>query len=394
MAYSSDSDLYAYGQGPTDSYADVQYNRDQTRAIVTDQQWGEQYGNNIMTRNNSNFSNFSEVSLSSSNTYVSIPSPTTPTGNMHFGGYSTVAKTEYGSSSLTPSPWGDSQFTAFDQPESMGWTSGTLDLPDTMRWTPKTLGWTPNSDLLNLYKFVVRNSKEPFFQLMDQWTPTKETPMKVYLDNPKETKKGEFPCLYPWGCKAGKQDIFNRPADLERHYKNVHAPEEEKDQFPCDYTKCERAEKPFSRKDHYRDHLRDFHKEDIGSAKGEKKMDEKKRLAAQKSWRAERRISPRHWRCAKCLVKYYVDYNGWECEPCKTTCEQERREARMKLAPKEEVMEPMEEVTDTHISQYDNTQYSNTDTSSATSYIGCGNCQNGWVVNGSQWVACQCQRWR
>jgi hypothetical protein len=201
--------------------------------------------------------------------------------------------------------------------------------------------------------------------------------------------------LYPWGCKAGKQDTFNRPADLERHYKNVHAPEEEKDQFHCDYAKCERAEKPFSRKDHYRDHLRDFHKEDIGSAKGEKKMDEKKRLAAQKSWRAERRISAKHWRCAKCLAKYYVPYDGWDCEHCKTSCEQERKAARMKLAklaPKEEVMEPMEEDTDAHIAQYDNTQYSSTGTSSATSYTGCGACQDSWVYNGSQWVACQCQQ--
>ena len=39
-------------------------------------------------------------------------------------------------------------------------------------------------------------------------------------------------------------------------------------QFICDRRFCGRtADKPFGRKDHYRDHLRDYHKEDIGSAR-------------------------------------------------------------------------------------------------------------------------------
>jgi hypothetical protein len=60
---------------------------------------------------------------------------------------------EHGSSSLTPSQW-DSQFTTFDQ-------------PDSMRWTPITLGWT-TSELLNLYEFVVPKSEEPYFELEDR----------------------------------------------------------------------------------------------------------------------------------------------------------------------------------------------------------------------------------
>jgi hypothetical protein len=168
---------YAYGKGPKDSYA-VQYNIAETRAVVTDEQSDkdrdEQSRDNCMVsfgRGTSNISHISGVSLSSSNlTYASTPCPTTPTGNLHFGGYGTITKTEYSSSSLTPSPW-DSQLPTFDQ-------------PDSMRWTPNTLGWMPNSELLNLYKFVVRNSKEPYFQLMDRWTPTQQTPAKVYLDNP------------------------------------------------------------------------------------------------------------------------------------------------------------------------------------------------------------------
>jgi hypothetical protein len=178
-------------------------------------------------------------------------------------------------------------------------------------------------------------------------------------------------------------NVFSRPADLERHYKNVHASSPEKVSFPCDYSKCERALIPFTRKDHYRDHLRDFHMEDIGSAKGEKKMDRKKWLAAQKIWVAERKISAKHWRCAKCLIKHYIAYDGWECEPCKTTCEQDRINARQKLAPKTEIMEEMG--TDV--------QYNKTSTSSITGYNGCDTCQSGWILHGRKWVACQCQGW-
>jgi hypothetical protein len=165
---------YAYGQGPKDLYA-VQYNIAQTRAVMTDEQYDDQYEDNSMAscgRTNSTMSDLSGASLSSSNhTSASTPSPTTPTGNLNWGGYGTITKTEHGSSSsLTPNQW-DTQFTPFDQ-------------LDSARWTPNTLGWTTNSELLNLYKFIVRKSKEPYFELMDRWTPTPQTPAKVYLDNP------------------------------------------------------------------------------------------------------------------------------------------------------------------------------------------------------------------
>jgi hypothetical protein len=106
-----------------------------------------------------------------------------------------------------------------------------------------------------------------------------------------------------------------------------------------------------------------------------------------KQWLTERKISTKHWRCVKCLVKNYIAYDGWDCERCKTTCEQERQDARIKLAnlaPKVEVMEPLEEDIDA--------QWSNTSTSPITNYNGCDACQNTcWVPHGKEWVACQCQ---
>jgi hypothetical protein len=174
MEYGDSHLSYAYWQDSKDPYT-IHYNIAQTRAVITEEQWEEQYEPKTMAscgRDGSNISDSSVVSLSSRHTYASTPGPTTPTGSLHLEGYSAITKqTEHSNSSLTPSQC-DSQLPTFDQ-------------PDSIRWTPSTLGWMPKSELLNLYKFVVRNSKEPYFQLMDQWTPTAQTPAKVYLDSPK-----------------------------------------------------------------------------------------------------------------------------------------------------------------------------------------------------------------
>jgi hypothetical protein len=121
----------------------------------------------------------------------------------------------------------------------------------------------------------------------------------------------------------------------------VHA--DEKDLFPCDYTKCPRSQDSFSRRDHYRDHLRDFHKEDIGCAKGEKSSRDKDKQEwqkAQKAWLAERVVSNKHWRCAKCLVNNNVIQVGWDCASCKNPCEEDRIRTRQRLtlAPGESVI--------------------------------------------------------
>jgi hypothetical protein len=135
---------------------------------------------------------------------------------------------------------------------------------------------------------------------------------------------------------------------------------------------------PFTRKDHLRDHFRDFHKEDIGGVKGlGREKDAKKRLAMEKTWKEERMVKPEWWRCIRCLVKMYVARNGWECPQCKITCEKERQEARMKL-PNTVVTEAMDEGTD----------LPDDDIGS----LGCDACHNnGWVLSGTDWVACQCQ---
>ncbi|KAG5966101.1 hypothetical protein E4U57_003008 [Claviceps arundinis] len=80
-------------------------------------------------------------------------------------------------------------------------------------------------------------------------------------------------CLYP-GCNSKP---FKRRADLDRHYKHRHAAEDQKASFNCDYPHCNRRENSFHRLDHFRDHLREFHKENIqkrGSMVEEKWLEE------------------------------------------------------------------------------------------------------------------------
>ncbi|KAN0098420.1 hypothetical protein V8E51_014083, partial [Hyaloscypha variabilis] len=235
------------------------------------------------------------------------PIPPSPINNM--SSYSQL----YGGNPL-PSQSYDSSYSSFQQTENV-------------RYTPSSLEWGPQGvDFVKLYKFIVPKGKLPYLELLDKWTPTYQTPVRVYLDEPKQ--KGQFPCQYPGTCNS-KQTVFSRPADLERHYKNVHATE--KDSFPCDYPKCPRSQDPFHRKDYYRDHLRDLHKEDIGSAKTRRSSKDKRTWQqAQKIWLSERNISLKYWRCAKCLVRNPVK-QGWDCSSCKTPCEEERvriRQAR------------------------------------------------------------------
>lgn len=50
----------------------------------------------------------------------------------------------------------------------------------------------------------------------------------------------------------------------------------------------------------------------------------------------ERRISSRHWRCARCLFRVRVDEHGWVCGKCGVECEKARVDIREDLRRKEE----------------------------------------------------------
>ncbi|KAM7221361.1 hypothetical protein V8F06_003329 [Rhypophila decipiens] len=118
------------------------------------------------------------------------------------------------------------------------------------------------------------------------------------------------------------QGAFGRAADLERHHKMVHLPDDEKKKFFCDYRRCSRHDSPFYRQDHFRDHLRDFHKEDLlrrGNRADERWWTSRSSNAINNGW----------WRCNRCLVtRVYIQTDGWVCPHCAMHCETDRQRVR------------------------------------------------------------------
>ncbi|GAB1316224.1 hypothetical protein MFIFM68171_06434 [Madurella fahalii] len=134
-------------------------------------------------------------------------------------------------------------------------------------------------------------------------------------------EKERYPCLVP-GCK---QKGFSRSADLDRHYKMVHLDDDQKKKYMCDYRKCPRYDTPFFRQDHFRDHLRLFHKEDL-LRRGTKPDHE---------WwgsRSSRAMFSGWWRCNRCLVvRVQQEKYGFVCPGCGNPCEAERRRQRERM---------------------------------------------------------------
>jgi hypothetical protein len=57
--------------------------------------------------------------------------------------------------------------------------------PRTIRPTPASIGWNRDTELVKLYAFIVPKDTEPYLELLPEWTPTCETPSRVYLDKPR-----------------------------------------------------------------------------------------------------------------------------------------------------------------------------------------------------------------
>jgi len=63
----------------------------------------------------------------------------------------------------------------------------SLQQTDNTRHTPTSLNWgVKAADFVKLYKFIVPKSKLPYLELLEKWTPTYQTPLRVYLDEPRQ----------------------------------------------------------------------------------------------------------------------------------------------------------------------------------------------------------------
>ena len=143
------------------------------------------------------------------------------------------------------------------------------------------------------------------------------THLHVSLDS--NANKNGYSCAFDTTCEHTK---FRRHSDLDRHYKTKHNLCLEEDKWSCDYKKCIRSTTdPWTRKDHYRDHLRDYHKEDIPKEKGNE----------DKQWWDDRKINPNYWRCKACLRTVDRQSEGWTCVMCNKECEEARVKARRQL---------------------------------------------------------------
>ncbi|KAL8392563.1 hypothetical protein RB595_002669 [Gaeumannomyces hyphopodioides] len=149
-------------------------------------------------------------------------------------------------------------------------------------------------------------------QHMMELPPSPAQTAEISEPSPKE----KFKC-----SQSGCGRSFSRHADLQRHYDHVHpGPDSTERGHACDYPKCTRQVTPFRRKDHFRDHLREFHKEDLLRRGGQETAD----------WFNGRNINPSVWRCGRCLRRNSFIKRGYTCFKCNVDCEPTRVEHRQK----------------------------------------------------------------
>ncbi|PMD66980.1 uncharacterized protein K444DRAFT_3208 [Hyaloscypha bicolor E] len=97
--------------------------------------------------------------------------------------------------------------------------------------------------------------------------------------------------------------------------------------YICDWASCPRKSQSFYKIDHLRDHLRDYHLEDI--PRNRRFGNESKRVA----WLTSRQVDEEWWRCKGCLERVVNSENGWTCTKCRQPCERERVENRTQRYP-------------------------------------------------------------
>ncbi|RMJ07488.1 hypothetical protein CDV36_012905 [Fusarium kuroshium] len=150
-------------------------------------------------------------------------------------------------------------------------------------------------------------STSPSLHGYDDSSPSTAARPRTLAESSQSTNNPGIYCLHH-GCTS---EPFKREADLQRHYKYTHSPDSN-EAYYCDYIRCSRSQEPFRRRDHFRDHLREYHREDI-QKRGE--------VVVNEEGQEERRSASSWWRCARCLVRVSGSQDDSKCPQCKTSRE-------------------------------------------------------------------------
>lgn len=171
------------------------------------------------------------------------------------------------------------------------------------------------------------------------------------------SSKNKFVCTKP-DCNG---PVFTRMADLERHIRHIHTDADKKERFLCDYSACSRSATPFHRKDHYREHLREYHLEDLlkrgsnanhhtaassssaGATSGPDSLSPSTAASSTADFKRNKKLlqetqlqncktEAEWWRCARCLQRVDIAGRGWTCPSCKGSIEEPRKSIRMTRA--------------------------------------------------------------
>jgi rubrerythrin len=180
------------------------------------------------------------------------------------------------------------------------------------------------------------------------------------------------------------EQYTNRATALHKASRAQTAKRKEYQGMLCDYRKCLQHEN-LMRKDHLREHYREYHFEDL-IKRGRSKLGKVKTETAEEFLASRvNSLSLRWWRCSKCLYRVQVNLNGYTCPICKTKCEPERLKYR-------EIARNANE----SISDASKTQLGSLTGSPEANYVtGCGQCENTWLPDKddeSLWTSCpRCQ---
>ncbi|KAF7863018.1 hypothetical protein EAF04_007101 [Stromatinia cepivora] len=100
--------------------------------------------------------------------------------------------------------------------------------------------------------------KNPHFNLSPGYVVAEKSPHQAFSNPQRSIQKG-YSCQFPSGCSR----VFGRSADLQRHYKLVHAHADQKSLYSCGSKCSATGNDPFTRNGYYRDYLEDFREEDV-----------------------------------------------------------------------------------------------------------------------------------